>query len=115
MRSLRTASRGDWVLRGCAAAGAGALLLLAGAAAPRAVGVAATATPPNLNGQWVRYPGFARTAPDPKLVPPPAGKLLLKAQYAGPYEKHRAEERESDAKGEPIAAPGTDCLPYGMP
>ena len=33
----------------------------------------------------------------------------------GPYDAKRAKERESDAKGEPIAGSGVDCLPYGMP
>jgi len=92
-----------------------AALVLAVGGASRAATDGPSASPPNITGQWARYPGFARTPPDPKLVPPPPGKLLLKAQYAGPYEKHRAAERESDLKGEPIAAPGTDCLPYGMP
>ena len=102
-------------LRATAALGcAAAFALLAAAAAPQQA-YGATATTPDLTGQWARYPGFARTPPDPKLVPAPPGKLLLKPACAGPYEKRRAEERESDLKGEPIAAPGTDCLPYGMP
>lgn len=70
---------------------------------------------PNITGDWARFPGFSRAAVDPKLVPPPPGKLMLKPAYAGPYEARRAAERASDARGEPIAAPGTDCLPYGMP
>ncbi len=41
--------------------------------------------------------------------------MLLKPQYQGPYDAKRAKERDSDAKGEPIAASGVDCLPYGMP
>jgi hypothetical protein len=69
---------------------------------------------PDITGTWARYPGF-RTPPDPKLVPTAPGKLMLKAQYAGPYEARRAAERASDERGEPIAAAGTDCLPYGMP
>jgi len=105
----RTLTTGRYAL-GCALA---ALALTLGA--PRSATSAAAASPPNITGQWARYPGFARTPPDPKLVPPPAGKLLLKTEYAGPYEKRRAAERESDLRGEPIAAPGTDCLPYGMP
>jgi hypothetical protein len=73
-----------------------------------------TGSEPGITGTWARYPGF-RTPPDPKLVPPPPGKMMLKPQYAGPYEARRAAERASDERGEPIAAAGTDCLPYGMP
>jgi hypothetical protein len=76
---------------------------------------AQAADPPDLNGGWARYGGFSRTPIDPKLAAPRAEKMQLKPQYAKPYEARRAKEEESDKNGEPIAAPGVDCLPYGMP
>src|SRR5580704_2210014 len=77
---------------------------------------ASAAAPPDFTGDWQRYGGFGRGAPpDPATLPPPAGKMMLKPKYKGPYDAKRAKEAESDAKGEPIAASGVDCLPYGMP
>ena len=89
------------------------LALLLGAAL--ALPLHASASSPNLNGAWARYGAFGRAPSDPKLAAPPPGKMLLKPAYAGPYEARRAAERESDERGEPIAAAGVDCLPYGMP
>jgi hypothetical protein len=88
-----------------------AVLALLGSA-PLVVQAADT---PDLNGAWARYGGFSRTPIDPKLAAPRGEKMLLKPQYAKPYEARRAKEEESDKNGEPIAAPGVDCLPYGMP
>ena len=76
----------------------------------------AAAAPADFTGDWQRYPGFGRGAPpDPATLPPPAGKMMLKAKYKGPYDAKRAKEAASDANGEPIAGSGVDCLPYGMP
>jgi hypothetical protein len=76
-----------------------------------------SAAPVDFTGDWQRYPGMRRGGPppDPATLPPPAGKMMLKPAYQGPYDAKRAKERESDAKGEPIAGSGVDCLPYGMP
>jgi hypothetical protein len=87
------------------------LLATAAALAPL---LACHAAVPDLSGTWGVYPPFAGGA-DPKLVPPPAGPLALRPKYAGPYQARRAAERESDKRGEPLATPGTDCLPNGMP
>ncbi|HUK02620.1 MAG TPA: hypothetical protein VLW26_10110 [Steroidobacteraceae bacterium] len=89
------------------------LIVMLGGSAHSADGAKAV-TPPDLNGAWARYGAFGRPV-DPKLAAPPAGKMMLKPAYAAPYEAHRAEERASDERGEPIAAAGVDCLPYGMP
>src|ERR1700743_2368124 len=71
----------------------------------------------DFTGDWQRYPGFGRggPAPAPATLPPPAGALVVKPKYKGPYDPKRAKEAASDAKGEPIASSGVDCLPYGMP
>ena len=84
----------------------GALLLaaLAGAASAET----------NIGGHWGRYPGRGVTA-DPKLVPPRAGEPDLKEPYASQYKALRERQRESDAKGEPLANSGTECLPSGTP
>ena len=76
--------------------------------------VGASAAEPNIGGHWGRYPGRGVT-PDPKLVAPRAGEPDLKAPYAAQYKELRDRQREADAKGEPIANSGTECLPSGMP
>ncbi len=77
---------------------------------------AATAgAPPDITGAWGSYPGPRGGPPDPKLAAPPATALALKSKYAGPYEALRAAQRESDARGEPLANASTECLPTGMP
>jgi hypothetical protein len=80
-------------------------------------GAPSSAAAADFTGDWQRYPGFGGRGgpPDPSTLPPPAGKMLLKSQYKGPYDVKRAKEAASDAKGEPIASSGVDCLPYGMP
>ncbi|HEV7715192.1 MAG TPA: hypothetical protein VGO53_06335, partial [Steroidobacteraceae bacterium] len=52
---------------------------------------------------------------DPKLVPPPATPLLLKAKYKSAYDAMRAKQIESDKAGEPLSNASTACLPTGMP
>jgi hypothetical protein len=96
----------------------GAMLAVAGTPETRVASAAGSSTAAvDFTGDWQRYPGFSRggPAPDPATLPPPAGKMQLKAKYKGPYDAQRAKEAASDANGEPIAASGVDCLPYGMP
>jgi len=76
---------------------------------------AQTATVPDITGAWGAYPGFRNGPPDPRFVPPPATEMRLKQPYAQAYEARRKAEKESDARGEPLANASTECLPNGMP
>jgi hypothetical protein len=73
----------------------------------------AQATPPNITGVWAPYRG-GRGA-DPALAPAPATPLLLKPEYAVPFETRRKTEAEAAARGEPIASGAVACVPYGVP
>ena len=74
---------------------------------------ASKAQTPDLTGVWSPYRGGKGT--DPKLAPPAAGPLLLKPEYAKPYEERRAREAESNKRGEQLATQGAQCIPYGVP
>lgn len=89
----------------------GVSALLAGLAAGAALPAMAE---PNLTGRWSRYPRPSET-PDPRFVPPRAGEPDLKPPYAAAYADLRRRQRESEERGEPLATPGTACLPTGMP
>jgi len=69
--------------------------------------------PPDISGVWGPYRG-GRGA-DPKLAPPPASPMVLKPEYAKPYEQRRAAESEASSRGEPLATAAVLCVPYGMP
>jgi hypothetical protein len=71
--------------------------------------------PVDLTGTWQRYGFFSRPGVDPRYAAPPEGRMVLKAAYARKYNARTKAEQSSDAEGTPIAAPGVDCLPYGMP
>jgi hypothetical protein len=71
--------------------------------------------PIDLTGTWQRYGFFSRPGVDPHYAAPKEGKMVLKPTYAKAYNARTKAERASDAEGTPIAAPGVDCLPYGMP
>jgi hypothetical protein len=73
----------------------------------------AAANRPDLTGTWETYRG-GRGA-DPKIAPPPAGPLVLKPEYAKPYEARRAVEAASLQRGEQLANLGVQCIPYGVP
>src|SRR5215469_7331081 len=78
-----------------------------------AITALAQAAPPDLNGVWGIYRGGRGS--DPKLAAPPSGPLVLKPEYAKPYEARRAEESEAARRGEQLANRSVQCLPYGMP
>jgi len=71
------------------------------------------ASPPDLSGAWGPYRG-GRGA-DPKLAPPPASPMVLKPEYAKPYQARRAAEAEAANRGEPLGNASVLCVPYGMP
>src|SRR5947207_11192950 len=79
-----------------------------------ATGLAAqSAAPPDLSGSWAPYRG-GRGA-DPKLAAPPATEILLKGDYNKSWDARRSAEAEANKKGEPLATPAVECVPYGFP
>jgi hypothetical protein len=79
-----------------------------------ATGLAAqNAAPPDLSGAWAPY--RAGRGADPKYAAPPATEILLKGDYKKSWDARRAAEAEANKKGEPLATPAVDCIPYGMP
>ena len=71
------------------------------------------ANPPDISGAWGPYRG-GRGA-DPKLAPPPATPMVLKPEYAKPYQERRAAETAAANRGEPLGNASVLCVPYGMP
>jgi hypothetical protein len=69
--------------------------------------------PPDLSGAWA--PSRGGRGADPKLAPPPATPIVLKPEYAKPYEARRAAEAEANKRNEPLASAAVSCVPYGMP
>ncbi len=67
----------------------------------------------DFTGVWGIYRG-GRGA-DPKLAAPPATPIVLKPEYAKPYEARRAAEAASLKKGEQLGTTAVLCVPYGMP
>jgi hypothetical protein len=91
-----------------------AVLLVAGIAAAATVARELQAQQaPNLTGAWV--PMGAGRGADPKLAPPPAGPIVLKAEYAKAWEARRQADAEATKRGEPPASAAVLCTPYGMP
>ena len=76
-------------------------------------GRAQSPLPPDLSGAW--FPFRAGRGADPKLAPPPASPILLKPEYAKPYEARRAAADEAAKRGEPLGSSSSLCVPYGMP
>jgi hypothetical protein len=74
---------------------------------------AQSTTAPSLAGTWVPMGGGRGV--DPKLLPPPAGPIVLKPEHAKAYEARRVAEAEATRRGEPPASAAVLCNPYGMP
>src|SRR5579862_4229071 len=70
---------------------------------------------PDFTGVWGTFTAGRGGGGDPKLNPPPAGQLVLKPEYAKPYEARRAAEAEATKRGEQLATSGAQCIPYGVP
>lgn len=69
--------------------------------------------PPDLTGIWGIYRGGPGS--DPKYAPSAPSALVLKPEYAKPYEEKRAVEAAAAKRGEQIANGGVECIPYGVP
>jgi hypothetical protein len=67
----------------------------------------------DLTGVWGPY--RAERESDPALLPPPAGPVVLKPEYAKQWEARRAAEADAIRRGESPGSPATLCVPYGMP
>ena len=67
----------------------------------------------DFSGIWGPYRG-GRGA-DARFAPPAASPLVLKPEYAKPYETRRAAEAEANQRGEQLANASAQCIPYGMP
>src|SRR5215831_12812959 len=70
-------------------------------------------SPPNFTGVWGIYRGGR--GGDPKLAAPPASPIVLKPEYAKPYETRRAAEADAAKRGEQLANTSVRCVPYGVP
>ena len=80
---------------------------------PRSSGRLLAQAPPNIAGVWVPMGGGRGV--DPKLAPPPAGPIVLKAEYAKAWEARRQADAEATKRGEPPVSAAVLCSPYGMP
>jgi hypothetical protein len=69
--------------------------------------------PPDLTGAWGQYRGGR--GGDPKLAPPLPGPIVLKPEYAKPYEARRNAEAAAAQRGEQLANGSAQCVPYGVP
>jgi len=72
-----------------------------------------SASHPDFTGVWGIYRGGPGS--DAKLAPPPPSPLVLKAEYAKPYEEKRARESAAAQRGEQLANGSAQCVPYGVP
>jgi len=66
-------------------------------------------TVPDFNGTWAPYRA-GRNA-DPKLAPPAATPLAIKAAYVKEYEAKRAADAAATARGEQLANGAISCMP----
>lgn len=89
------------------------LLSFALLAAPAIALAQSAAAPPDFTGVWGIYRG-GRGA-DPRFAPPAPTPIVLKPEYAKPYEEKRARDAAAAARGEQLDTPSVECKPYGVP
>ena len=75
----------------------------------------AGAQAPTIEGAWGRYTARPGQPVDPRFTAPPEEAPQLKPAQKAAYDELRKKERESDARGEPLAGTSVACLPDGMP
>jgi hypothetical protein len=71
------------------------------------------AEPPDFTGIWGIYRGGPGSNPEYRAPAP--SPLVLKPSYDGPYRARQAEEAAAAKRGEQLATPGAECIPYGVP
>src|SRR5271170_936258 len=81
--------------------------------APAVLPAQSAAGPPDLTGVWGIYRGGPGA--DPKFRPPAPAPLVLKPEYAKPYEERRAKEAAAAQRGEQLDNTSARCIPYGVP
>jgi hypothetical protein len=81
--------------------------------APAMVHAQSAATPPDLTGVWGIYRGGPGA--DATFRPPAPSPLVLKPEYAKPYEERRAKESAAAQRGEQLDNTSARCIPYGVP
>src|SRR6266849_10992830 len=72
-----------------------------------AVDAQSSANRPDFTGVWAIYRG--------QPAPPAAGPLVLKPEFAKPYEAQRAAQAEANQRGEQLVNASVQCVPYGVP
>ncbi len=83
------------------------------AATPLVAQAQAISNPRDLSGVWGPYRGGRGS--DPTLMPPPAGPLVFKPDYAKVYEARRAADAAAIQRGGSPTSASTFCVPYGVP
>jgi hypothetical protein len=81
--------------------------------ATSATAALAQAPTTDLTGIWGPYRGGRGS--DPKFAPPAATPVVLKPEYAKPYDERRAVEAEATKRGEQLVNTSAQCLPQGVP
>jgi hypothetical protein len=81
--------------------------------APAILYAQSASAPPDLTGVWGIYRGGPGA--EASFRPPAPAPLVLKPEYAKPYEERRAKESAAAQRGEQLDNSGARCIPYGVP